>query len=288
METLTFREPRLAALILLVVVAAGLSALFSIGRQEDPTITNLFATVTTAYPGADAARVEALVTTASPAATEALVRRLEQEAGALAPEAQMLVRGLVQGPPVTAPVELRLVGPDIETWRALGAELRRIVSAVPSVTVVRGTIVAGGPEVGIAVDEATARSMGLTLGDVARQLETSLEGVTGGSLVEGTQELPVRVGTVRNFVCGPWVDHGYQAARRRSSKRMANWAFAMAHSLGGILHSFSARFKTRNRSFMALSSFGKWPRVRLRNLMSGNSLVALSSIRGVPVDVGLR
>mgnify|MGYP001287640328 CR=1 FL=1 len=27
---------------------------------------------------------------------------------------------------------------------------------------------------------------------------------------------------------------------------------------------------------------------RLRNLMSGNSLVALSSIRGVPVDVGLR
>ena len=136
---------------------------------------------------------QALVTTVSPAATEALIRRLEREAGALAPEAQVLVRGLVQGPPVTAPVELRLVGPDIDTLRALGAELRRIVSAVPSVTVARGTIVAGGPEVGIAVDEATARSMGLTLGDVARQLEAGLEGVTGGSLVEGTEELPVRV-----------------------------------------------------------------------------------------------
>ena len=62
MATLFFRQPRLVALTILVIVAAGLSALVGIGRQEDPTITNLFATVTTVYPGADPARVEALVT----------------------------------------------------------------------------------------------------------------------------------------------------------------------------------------------------------------------------------
>ena len=62
METLTFRQPRLVALVLLVLISAGLSSLLSIGRQEDPTITNLFATVTTVFPGADPARVEALVT----------------------------------------------------------------------------------------------------------------------------------------------------------------------------------------------------------------------------------
>ena len=62
METLTFRQPRLVALILLVVIAAGASALLAIGRQEDPTITNTFASVTTAYPGAEPARVESLVT----------------------------------------------------------------------------------------------------------------------------------------------------------------------------------------------------------------------------------
>ncbi|MBT8476698.1 MAG: efflux RND transporter permease subunit, partial [Alphaproteobacteria bacterium] len=62
METLTFRQPRLVALILLVLIAAGVSSLLSLGRQEDPTITNLFATVTTSFPGADPARVEALVT----------------------------------------------------------------------------------------------------------------------------------------------------------------------------------------------------------------------------------
>ncbi|MEL6888034.1 MAG: efflux RND transporter permease subunit, partial [Pseudomonadota bacterium] len=62
METLTFRQPRLVALILLVLISAGLSSFLSLGRQEDPTITNLFATVTTQFPGADPARVEALVT----------------------------------------------------------------------------------------------------------------------------------------------------------------------------------------------------------------------------------
>ncbi|MEM1314438.1 MAG: efflux RND transporter permease subunit, partial [Pseudomonadota bacterium] len=62
MRTLFYRQTRLTALIALVLVAAGLSAFLSIGRQEDPTITNLFATVVTPYPGADPARVEALVT----------------------------------------------------------------------------------------------------------------------------------------------------------------------------------------------------------------------------------
>ncbi|MEM8581943.1 MAG: efflux RND transporter permease subunit, partial [Pseudomonadota bacterium] len=74
METLTFRQARLVALILLVLVSAGLSSLLSLGRQEDPTITNLFATVTTQFPGADPQRVEALVTTE----IEEELRRIEE------------------------------------------------------------------------------------------------------------------------------------------------------------------------------------------------------------------
>jgi hypothetical protein len=35
----------------------------------------------------------------------------------------------------------------------------------------------------------------------------------------------------------------------------------MHHSRGGIFHSFAAKFNTRNRSFRALSSVGKWPLV---------------------------
>ena len=54
-------------------------------------------------------------------------------------------------------------------------------------------------------------------------------------------------GTVGNSVCGRSVErHGQAMARvKRSPNRMANWALAMAHSRGGMVHSFSVRFKTR-------------------------------------------
>ena len=41
---------------------------------------------------------------------------------------------------------------------------------------------------------------------------------------------------------------------KRSPKRMANCAFAEDHSLAGMVHSFSERFKTRKRSLRAASS----------------------------------
>jgi len=46
---------------------------------------------------------------------------------------------------------------------------------------------------------------------------------------------------------------------KRSPKRTANWAFAIHHSRGGMIHSFSERFKTRKSSFVAASSLGKCP-----------------------------
>ncbi|MBO6638883.1 MAG: efflux RND transporter permease subunit [Roseitalea sp.] len=136
---------------------------------------------------------QALVTTASPEATETILPELQRSLSALAPEAQVLVRGLVQGPPVAAPVELRLVGPDLDTLSDLGDELRAMLADVPTVTTTRATINAVPPKVSIAVDEARARLLGLDLAAITGQMQAGLEGATGGSLVEGTDELPVRV-----------------------------------------------------------------------------------------------
>ena len=43
------------------------------------------------------------------------------------------VRGLVQGPPVNAPVELRFVGNDLGELRELGNEARRIMAMIQAV-----------------------------------------------------------------------------------------------------------------------------------------------------------
>ena len=136
---------------------------------------------------------QALIRTTGPDATETVLPDLQRRLPALAPEAQVLVIGLVQGPPVDAPVELRIVGPDIDVLRAEGAALRRIVAADPSVTLARASITEGAPKLSIDIDEAEARRLGLSLGDVALQLEAALVGMTGGSFVEGTEDLPVRV-----------------------------------------------------------------------------------------------
>ena len=62
MSTWLYRNPRFFLLAVFMMIAAGSAALTKIARQEDPTITNLFATIVTPFPGADPARVEAQVT----------------------------------------------------------------------------------------------------------------------------------------------------------------------------------------------------------------------------------
>ena len=51
----------------------------------------------------------------------------------------------------------------------------------------------GAPKISVDLSEEKVRLAGLDLGGVARQLEAQLEGVTGGSLVEDSEELPIRV-----------------------------------------------------------------------------------------------
>ena len=136
---------------------------------------------------------QALLTTISPQATEAVLRDLQRDLAPVAPEADILVRGLVQGPPVNAPVELRFVGNDLAGLRSLGDEARRIISGVGAVLVSRATIGGGAPKATITVDEAQAQLLGLDLAQISGQLQAGLEGITGGSMVEGDEELPIRV-----------------------------------------------------------------------------------------------
>jgi hypothetical protein len=82
-----------------------------------------------------------------------------------------------------------------------------------------------------------------------------------GGLVEHCQIFPHRMvrGELSEISCAAErlnIDQA-MALVKRSPKRTANWALAMHHSRGGMIHSFSERFKTRKRSFVAASSLGK-------------------------------
>lgn len=136
---------------------------------------------------------QALVQTRSRHASAMLLRDIQAELDAAFPEARTLVRLLEQGPPFDAPVELRIFGPDLTVLRRLGEELRRILADIPVVTHTRSDLEESVPKVALQLMEEEARLAGLTHAEIARQLDRSLEGAVGGSILESTEELPVRV-----------------------------------------------------------------------------------------------
>ena len=134
-----------------------------------------------------------MVTTATEADAARLVPDLQAQLDQRYPEARIIVRDLVQGPPVAAPVEVRLVGPDLETLRSLGDDARALMADLPLVTQVRSGVTGGAPQIRFNIDETNSRLLGFDLTTIAGQLQSSLVGVNGGSLVEGTEQLPIRV-----------------------------------------------------------------------------------------------
>ena len=136
---------------------------------------------------------EALVTTRSPEATEAMLDSLQRRLNASVPAARIVVRGLVQGPPVNAPVEIRVVGESFAVLRQIGDRIRLLILDVPGITVARTQLTAGAPKVRFDLSEEKTRLAGLDLAGVANQLETQLEGAVGGSIIEASEELPIRV-----------------------------------------------------------------------------------------------
>ncbi len=147
----------------------------------------------------------ALIATDADETTARLIPALQESLGRAAPGARVLVRDLVQGPPVQAPVELRFVGPDLSVLRALGDEARRIVEQVPEIALAKTAMEGGAPKLDFVLDGEKARLAGLDLVSAARQLDAALEGTVGGSLVEGSEELPVRV----RVGAGPRADAGF-------------------------------------------------------------------------------
>ena len=123
----------------------------------------------------------------------ATVQKLQNELDAEFPSARILVRQLQQGPPYDAPVEMRIFGPNLEELRRLGMEARAILTDVPDVIHVRDDLTEASPKLGLSVDEEQAVQAGLTNTAIAQQLEAYLEGAIGGSILEATENLPVRV-----------------------------------------------------------------------------------------------
>ena len=121
------------------------------------------------------------------------IETLQNELDRAFPSALIIVRQLEQGTYVFAPIELYLYGPDLAVLRKLGNQVRIELAQVANVTHTDASLVGSLPKLALRVDEEQARLAGLDNTVIAQQLDASLKGSLGGSVVEATEELPVRV-----------------------------------------------------------------------------------------------
>lgn len=141
----------------------------------------------------NSAYAQAIIKTTDTRTANRILPLIQNALNEALPNAKPIVKKFAQGPPVEAPVEFRLLGPEINTLRELGEEVRSLMHKNPEIVHSRATIEGGQPKLWFEADEIEAELAGLNLVDIAGQFQNNLEGSIGGSVLEDVEELPVRV-----------------------------------------------------------------------------------------------
>jgi multidrug efflux pump subunit AcrB len=179
----------------------------------------------------------AVVTTSSPERTKALLDEAQLALDRLHPDAQIVVRQFAQGPPVVADIEYRIFGPSLEVLQELGDRYRVALQGHPEVIHTQVTMPRGEPKLFFEADESEARLSGISLATLASQLESTIDGAVGGSVIEDLERLPVRVrypddrrADLASITSTAFVDEGID----RWLSAAALGKFTLRPELGGI------------------------------------------------------
>ncbi|MDO6567814.1 efflux RND transporter permease subunit [Alteromonas sp. 1_MG-2023] len=135
----------------------------------------------------------AVVTTHTVEEAVKLISGLQHHLDDAFPEVQIVVRAFGQGPPIAAPVEVEILGPDLDILNELGQQVQFLMSDVPGISQSTATITMGEPELNVGASSDTLSYLGMSLSDLATQMQVNFSGLAGGSVLESTEEIPVRV-----------------------------------------------------------------------------------------------
>lgn len=125
--------------------------------------------------------------------TGSVVRGLQEELDRQILQGRVLVRQLEQGPPIDAPVELRILGNDMATLQRLGSELRLMLSQTSHVIHTRSDVEETIPRMRLTLDETATAKAGTNSSELAGLLYTTLEGASAGTMFDDGLEYPVKV-----------------------------------------------------------------------------------------------
>ena len=130
-------------------------------------------------------------TRGTPQALDALRDRLDGYPGA-----RISVREFVNGPPVTAPVAVRVVGPDIEVLDELATKVEKLLEQTPGTRDVRNPLKFPRTNLHIEADTAKAALLGVPAVEIDRAVRLAVSGLPAGTFKDNNgEQYPIVVRT---------------------------------------------------------------------------------------------
>lgn len=108
-------------------------------------------------------------------------------------EARVNVKKLEQGPPVGAPIAIRLSGPSIEVLRDLAGQVRQVLASTPNATSIYDSFGERPLRARLKIDPDRAALSGLTDAQIAQATRLGLDGQPVAVLRDGDTEVPIQL-----------------------------------------------------------------------------------------------
>lgn len=139
----------------------------------------------------DAAYGQFIVNTHSAKETPALVEDLRKSFVSFVPEALVIVKELQQGMSLEAPVEVRIVGEDIQELKRIGSEIESLLVHAPFSVFVHRDYFNESCMVDVKVNEELANRLGITNSNVSQIVAGAFDGAPVGTFWEGDRSVRI-------------------------------------------------------------------------------------------------
>ncbi|MBW2326933.1 MAG: efflux RND transporter permease subunit, partial [Deltaproteobacteria bacterium] len=96
-----------------------------------------------------------------------------------------------QGPPVDAPIEVRVVGNDLVAIKKIGGQIKEILKNTAGTNFIRTTFREDYYDIGVKVDEDVANRLGFTSQSIAQMLALSFKGAAVSTFWEGDNPVDI-------------------------------------------------------------------------------------------------
>lgn len=98
--------------------------------------------------------------------------------------AKVEVKNFEQGPPVTAPIEIRLVGENLDTLRSLAGKVEQLLKQTPGTLYVNNPVANLKTDIRVAIQKDKARQLGIATADIDQTVRLALAGLNLGSFTD--------------------------------------------------------------------------------------------------------